>query len=172
MSEWEPLPQGVRWQSRALMTFRISRAAMTTCLGAPSLVDLDSNGLGLFDCWALRFSCGLELALWLFHARLDASLIEDETEPAMIEVHANEPRAKHILFHLPVPPEGLSFWEPSPFLPEPLVWRLIRQDDNGRRFDVARYASRCEALSAVARFEAHHHKQMYWVEEDAGVPVP
>jgi hypothetical protein len=44
------------------------------------------------------------------------------------------------------------------------LWRLLRQDDNGIQFEVARYASRCEALSAAAMFEARGHKQLYWVE--------
>ena len=42
---------------------------------------------------------------------------------------------------------------------------LRRQDDNGVRYEIARYASRAEALTALATFEARGHKQTYFVEE-------
>ena len=66
-----------------------------------------------------------------------------------------------------MPANEVFHGEPSPLLPEPRVWRLLRQDDNGVRFEVARYPSQCEALAALAAFEARHHKQTYWVERDA-----
>ncbi len=42
---------------------------------------------------------------------------------------------------------------------------LRRQDDNGVRYEVARYPSRGEALRALAAFEARGHKQTYFVDE-------
>ncbi|NOU31608.1 MAG: hypothetical protein HOO96_27220 [Polyangiaceae bacterium] len=42
---------------------------------------------------------------------------------------------------------------------------LRRQDDNGVRYEMARYTSRSEALAALATFEARGHKQTYFVEE-------
>lgn len=42
---------------------------------------------------------------------------------------------------------------------------LRRQDDNGVRYPIARYASRAEALAALATFEARGHKQTYFVDE-------
>ena len=166
MTAWELLPEGVSWRSRPLFNFRASRAVMEQCFGPPQIVNADSNGLGLFDAWALRFPCALEVCIWLFHCRSDFSTIEDANELAMIEVHATAPHQEHILFHLPVRANDVSHWEPSPLLPEPLVWRLLRQDDNGLQFEIGRYSSRCEAMSSALTFEARHHKQMYWVEED------
>jgi hypothetical protein len=167
MTAWEVLPRGVGWKSPPLLSFRASRAALEQRLGPPPIVNADSNGIGPFDAWALRFRCGLEVCLWIFHCRADDfSTIDDPNELAVIEVHASAAHERHILFHLPVPANDVARWKPSPFVPEPLVWRLLRQDDNGVQFEIARYPSRCEALSAAARFEAQHHKQMYWVEED------
>lgn len=42
-------------------------------------------------------------------------------------------------------------------------WELRRQDDNGTEFLVARYATEEEAKGAQRDFEAHAHKQHYWV---------
>ena len=56
---------------------------------------------------------------------------------------------------------------------EPIAgWALWRLDDNGNRFLVAVFACRDEAESAVRAFEAHGHKQAYWVEAagDRGCP--
>jgi hypothetical protein len=51
-------------------------------------------------------------------------------------------------------------------------WVLWRLDDNDNRFVVAVFASRDEAEAAVRAFEAHGHKQTYWVEvADDAVPV-
>ena len=52
-----------------------------------------------------------------------------------------------------------------------MTWRIHRQDDNGNVFEVARYDSEEAALVGVDRFEAHTHKQMYWVEEDVPLSV-
>lgn len=46
------------------------------------------------------------------------------------------------------------------------TYRVMRQDDNGNRFLVARDLDRAEARRLAAEFEARGHKQMYWVEED------
>ncbi|MFJ5232566.1 SPOR domain-containing protein [Kitasatospora sp. NPDC088391] len=46
--------------------------------------------------------------------------------------------------------------------------RVVRQDDNGNRFLVARGLDRAGAEALAAEFEARGHKQLYWVEaEDA-----
>lgn len=44
-------------------------------------------------------------------------------------------------------------------------WELWRQDDNGVRVLVACFKDREMAQKALARFESHHHKQTYWIEE-------
>ncbi|MFE4971830.1 SPOR domain-containing protein [Kitasatospora sp. NPDC056651] len=46
------------------------------------------------------------------------------------------------------------------------TYRVMRQDDNGNRFVVARDLDRAEARRLAAEFEARGHKQMYWVEAD------
>ena len=43
-------------------------------------------------------------------------------------------------------------------------WALWRLDDNDNRFLVAAFARREEAEAAARAFEAHGHKQTYWVE--------
>ncbi|MGW3077267.1 MULTISPECIES: SPOR domain-containing protein [unclassified Kitasatospora] len=45
--------------------------------------------------------------------------------------------------------------------------RVMRQDDNGNRFVVAKGLDPAEARRLAAEFEARGHKQMYWVEADA-----
>ena len=166
MSAWQTLPR-VSWSSPPLLSFRASRATLEGALGVPQIANADSNGLGPFDAWAIRFECGLEVWVWLFQLRSDGSTIDDPHELANAEVHANEPREKHILFHLTVPVTDLGHWDPSPVVPEPLDWCLVRQDDNGARFEIARYPSRCEAMAHTATFEARGHKQTYWVERVA-----
>ena len=141
---------------------------MVRAMGAAHLVDQDSNGLGLFDAWALRFACGLEVCLWMFQRRSDGTPIEDATELATIEVHANEAHERHLRFHLPVPLVDVSYGVPSPLVEETRSWRVARQDDAGVCFEIARYGSRCEAEAVAEAFERRGHKQRYWVEETAG----
>lgn len=45
-----------------------------------------------------------------------------------------------------------------------LPWLVIRQDDNGNRYRVGRYATRAEAQKIVDSLGARGHKQFYWVE--------
>ncbi|MEV5984601.1 SPOR domain-containing protein [Streptomyces sp. NPDC052051] len=45
-----------------------------------------------------------------------------------------------------------------------LPWLVIRQDDNGNRYSVGRYATRAEAQKIVDSLEDRGHKQLYWVE--------
>ncbi|MGA5819016.1 SPOR domain-containing protein [Kitasatospora sp. NPDC094028] len=45
--------------------------------------------------------------------------------------------------------------------------RVMRQDDNGNRFLVAKGLARAEAERLAAEFEARGHKQLYWVEAEA-----
>jgi len=45
-----------------------------------------------------------------------------------------------------------------------LPWIVIRQDDNGNRYRVGRYATRAEAQKVADSFEDRGHKQLYSVE--------
>ncbi|MET9921060.1 SPOR domain-containing protein [Streptomyces sp. NPDC059605] len=45
-----------------------------------------------------------------------------------------------------------------------LPWSVIRQDDNGNRYRVGRYATQGEAQEMADKLDAHGHKQLYWVE--------
>ncbi|WP_327709053.1 SPOR domain-containing protein [Streptomyces sp. NBC_00464] len=45
-----------------------------------------------------------------------------------------------------------------------LPWLVIRQDDNGSRYRVGRYATQDEAQRTADKLDTHGHKQLYWVE--------
>ncbi|MEW1900587.1 SPOR domain-containing protein [Streptomyces sp. NPDC057242] len=45
-----------------------------------------------------------------------------------------------------------------------LPWLVIRQDDNGNRYRVGRYATEAEAQKVADGLDARGHKQLYWVE--------
>lgn len=50
-------------------------------------------------------------------------------------------------------------------------WVLMRQDDNGNRVEMSRFAARAEAEAAAVEFEARGHKQLYWVAPAVRVVV-
>ncbi|HLL36365.1 SPOR domain-containing protein [Streptomyces sp.] len=45
-----------------------------------------------------------------------------------------------------------------------LPWLVIRQDDNGNRYSVGRYATRAEAQKIADSLGSRGHKQLYWVQ--------
>ena len=45
-----------------------------------------------------------------------------------------------------------------------LPWLVVRQDDNGNRYRVGRYATRAEAQKIADSLDGRGHKQLYWVE--------
>ncbi|WSY84377.1 SPOR domain-containing protein [Streptomyces sp. NBC_00876] len=45
-----------------------------------------------------------------------------------------------------------------------LPWLVIRQDDNGNRYRVGRYATQEEARRTADKLEDRGHKRLYWVE--------
>jgi hypothetical protein len=163
---WEPLYEGVAWRSPPLFNLRLSRAAIVAVLGEPDLTNLDSNGVGLFDAWALRFSCGLEVMIWIFHTRPERQWeeITDPRELANVEIHASERDFDHIRHHFPLPMTDLSRWEPDTMVESPRDWLVVRQDDNGNRYEMSAFSSECEARDSARTFEERGHKQMYWVE--------
>ena len=166
MTPWETLPQGVQWKSSPLFGFPTTRAAVEAVLGPPQGVDLDSNGIGPIDVWALRFPCGLEVVLWFFKRRPDGSSIEDRNDPSSVEVQTPDLDIEHVRHHLPFTIGEIWPWEFDPALRfhAPRSFLLVRQDDNGNRFEVKSFTSQCEAHTAVRAFEALGHKQTYWIE--------
>ncbi|GAA4783591.1 SPOR domain-containing protein [Streptomyces ziwulingensis] len=46
-----------------------------------------------------------------------------------------------------------------------LPWLVVRQDDNGNRYRVGRYATRAEAQKMADSLDSRGHQQLYWVEE-------
>jgi hypothetical protein len=50
------------------------------------------------------------------------------------------------------------------------TWCLIRLDDNDNEFVVRRSLTRAEAEVLAREFEAHHHKQSYWVRRQPSEP--
>ena len=143
------MPAGVSWTSPPLCSFEQSRLWMEARFGEPHWRDLDSNGIGLFDAWALRFACGHEVTLWLFHQR-DPWTDCFPHELAPVEIYANDPEHGHTCFHVGIDRDSLSLWEPDAGHDGPLVWAVRRQDDNGNQYELGRFSSRCEA-EAVAR---------------------
>ncbi|MDI3389074.1 SPOR domain-containing protein [Streptomyces sp. B-S-A8] len=45
-----------------------------------------------------------------------------------------------------------------------LPWHVIRQDDNGNRYRVGRYATRSEAQRVADSLEVRGHERLYWIE--------
>ncbi|MFD9217721.1 SPOR domain-containing protein [Streptomyces sp. NPDC059544] len=45
-----------------------------------------------------------------------------------------------------------------------LPWLVIRQDDNGNRYRVGRYATQVEAQRIADSLGDRGNKQLYWVE--------
>ena len=47
------------------------------------------------------------------------------------------------------------------------TWQLWRQDDNGQRFLVGAFGTLAAAEVRMAELMRGHHKQTYWVSEEA-----
>ena len=69
------------WRSPPYATFKAISSQIDARFGPPIERDLDSHGVGLFDCYRLPFACGLEIALWRFHLNRDLQPI-DPAHPA------------------------------------------------------------------------------------------
>ncbi|MEU1019475.1 SPOR domain-containing protein [Streptomyces sp. NPDC005900] len=46
-----------------------------------------------------------------------------------------------------------------------LPWLVIRQDDNGNRYRVGRYATKAEAQKIADSLDGRGNKQLYWIEK-------
>lgn len=154
----------VGWSSPPLFNFRASRAELVARFGPPHQLDLDSNGLGAFDLWLFRFECGLELAIWQFQSDSLGQRVAGDGLARNIEIHANDRELGHLAFHVGVAFDAIDHWSPDPTHVAPACWKVMRQDDNGNRFVVEAYTSRCEAEAEATRMTALGHKQLYWVD--------
>jgi hypothetical protein len=156
------------WSSPPYAMFEAIASEIEARFGPPTERGLDSNGLGLFDFYSLPFACGLEIALKRFHLGRGLQPIDAARDPSIFEICANRPELEHALFHLGVPGDAVGRWtdhDGTPLsAPVPVSWTVMRQDDNGNRYELARVTSRCEAESLMRRYEARDHKQIYWVE--------
>jgi hypothetical protein len=164
MGRWEILTNGVEWSSPPLFNLCLARDEIAAHLGPPRALDVDSNGLGLYDAWAVRFPCGLEVTLLAFQTGPYQVPIHS-SEPTQVEIHANDTDLAHIRSHLPFPLRGLSKWIPDHTTSPEKRWCVLRQDDNGHRAEMRRCSSRCEAEAIVQEYEARGHKQLYWFED-------
>lgn len=61
-------------------------------------------------------------------------------------------------------PESPSAPASGPAPGERGPWLLLRQDDNGNRYEMARFETREAADRAAAEFQARGHKQLYYIE--------
>jgi hypothetical protein len=52
-----------------------------------------------------------------------------------------------------------------------LRWMLWRQDDNGNKHLIERFPAHRSAEEALKRFEARHHRQIYWLEGEQRPPA-
>ncbi len=46
-----------------------------------------------------------------------------------------------------------------------LPWLVIREDDNGNRYRVGRFATKAEAQKIADSLDDRGHKQLYWIEK-------
>lgn len=144
-----------------LFYLELRRSELERRFGPPQHVDLDSNGVGDFDAWNLRFPCGLEVALWWFKGEADATVSEDRRQH--VSVRANDREHDHVRFHLGLDTSPLVF-EGCEGDPGPNRWVVTRMDDNGNIFEVERVSSQCEAAAIAERYERRGDKQSYWIE--------
>jgi hypothetical protein len=64
---------------------------------------------------------------------------------------------------VPEDPAGEGENADDPVVGDAPVWIVWRQDDNGNRFEVARFEVRVDADTLAAVMQARGHKQIYWV---------
>ena len=156
------MPTDVSWKDRPEFFLDVSRDELEAALGPPEATDADSNGLGPMEVWSKKLPCGLELGLLRFRYATPTGRPLGPDEPAAAELYLSDGDGAHAALHMQLPLERLQ--QHSAGVALPLPWCVMRQDDNGNRFEVTRCSSRCEAEARAAEFEARGHKQMYWVE--------
>jgi hypothetical protein len=159
---WKPITEDVPWNRLPLVSLRKSRSFLTGALGQPQAREVESDGIGPYDLWAMRFPCGLEVLLLAFHRAPDFSPLSPDDAGSVV-LESSSVDWAHIAAHLPFDVGELSVWTPDRRLPGPCDWTVMRQDDNGNVFEVRSCSSSCEAEALARELESHGHKQTYWV---------
>jgi hypothetical protein len=104
---------------------------------------------------ALAWPCGCEIAL---------RVVSEEERGLHVELSSNDTDLEHVHHHLGIG-ELLSRSDaPSGDAPPRGTHLLMRQDDNGHRFEIRRFHSELAARCALATYEARGHKQLYTLE--------
>lgn len=92
------------------------------------------------------------------------------SRPSRLDIHklrSDDPHAAIVdLFEaLAIDDADVGHLDPRVDLSRLPTWALWRQDDNGNRFEMARFRSYAKACAQEQLFTARGHKQNYWVEE-------
>jgi hypothetical protein len=165
LTDWHPITEDVAWDPRPLVSLQKARSFLCTALGPPQARDVESDGIGPYDLWAMRFACGLEVLLLAFHWDLQAGVALDPDQENRVVLESSSADWAHIAIHLPFDAGAVTVWMPDRRASDPLDWTVLRQDDNGNVFEVQSCSSRCEAHGIARKLESHGHKQIYWVTE-------
>jgi len=164
-TDWHPITEDVAWDPRPLVSLRKARSFLCAALGPPQARDVESDGIGPYDLWAMRFACGLEVLLLAFHWDLQAGVALEPDQENHVVLESSTTDWAHIATHLPFEAGAVSVWMPDRRASDPLDWTVLRQDDNGNVFEVKSCSSSCEAHGIVRELESHGHKQIYWVTD-------
>jgi hypothetical protein len=118
------------------------------------------DGLGWHA--SLRFSAPARGRPFVVHAALERpttldvrKLRSDDWHDALVDLFET----------LAIDDADTLFIDPHVDLAQLPAWSLWRQDDNGNRFEMARFRSYAKACAHERMFTARGHKQNYWVEQ-------
>ncbi|WP_257456569.1 hypothetical protein [Archangium lipolyticum] len=157
----KPLPSNrpVLWKThRSACFLEVSRAELERRLGPPHVRNADGDGLGPKDRWSFRCDCGLELIVE--HARQSSTAL---VWMAHLEV-------EHALAHLGISTDKVT-WRADVEEPLPLAgWTVVRQDEDGNRFDICVLSVQAHAECFAAQKAAHAPEQFYFVEPRGMLP--
>jgi hypothetical protein len=89
----------------------------------------------------------------------------DREGSIMVYTTKLDPRPADLLDTLAIDLDDLTHFSGTPGPTEELGrWQLWRQDDNGQKVCIQTFSGLAKARAHLRRFEALHHKQIYWLE--------
>ncbi len=148
------LDEGVGWRNETyLATTNVEESALRARFGEPLRGVSVLDGIGPMKAWTSRFACGCELAVWAV----------ESFAGRYVAVLSIDPDIDHVLHHFAFPTTWRIDLKDAPLPIEP--WSLFRQDDNGNRFHIRDFDSKCSADCARREFEGRGHKQLYTIEK-------